>query len=122
MYILNNVDQVQPYFSAHKSLTMEKSHWMSEKMLLTKHNKNYITWFNETVSKESSASEKIKWMSHMPKFNVIFWSAYYITKFSIYKKLKDDRSTTQDSGFVVEVESMYFSSSKDNNHVLASRT
>ena len=57
----------------------------------------------------------------MPKLNVITWSAYDIPKFSFYTKSKDDRSTMQNSGVMVEAESMYFSSSKDNNHVLSSR-
>lgn len=57
----------------------------------------------------------------MPKFNLITWSAYGITKFSFYTKSKDDRRTMQNSGVMVEAESMYFSSSKYNNLVLASR-
>ena len=61
------------------------------------------------------------WLSHMPKFNVITWSAYNIAKYSLYTKSKDGRSTMQNSGVMVEAESAYFSSSKDKNHLLTSR-
>lgn len=57
----------------------------------------------------------------MIKFNVITWNSYDITKFLFYIKSKDDGCTMQNSGVMVEVESMYFSNSKDKNHVLASR-
>lgn len=57
----------------------------------------------------------------MPKFNVITWVAYDIFNFSFYTKSKYDRSTMQNTGIIVEIESMYFSSSKDRNLILASR-
>lgn len=93
---------------------------MNERWLLIKHNKTFITWFNESVSKDSSASKIIKCLSCMPTFNIITWSAYNITKFSFYIKSKDDHNTMQNNGVMVGVESMYFSSSKYNNHVLVS--
>lgn len=57
----------------------------------------------------------------MPKFNVIPLRAYNTTKYSFYTKSKDDLSTVQNSGVMVEVEFVYFSRSKDKNCVLASR-
>ena len=48
----------------------------------------------------------------MPKFNIATWTTYDINKFSFYTKLKDDRCTMKNSRVIVEVESMYFSSSK----------
>lgn len=63
LYILNNSFEVQPYLSAHKSLIKEKFPRMSENLMLTEHNKTFINWFNERVSKYSSASETIKCMS-----------------------------------------------------------
>lgn len=60
-------------------------------------------------------------MSYIPKFKVITWSAYNIPKFSFYTKSNDDCSTMQNRGVMVEAESMYFSSSKNKNLLLASR-
>lgn len=94
---------------------------MSEKLMLTKHYKTFINWFNKTVSKDSNASETITWMSYMPKFNVITQSAYDITKFSFYTKSNNDHSTMQTSRVMTEGESLYFSSFKDKNHVLTCR-
>ena len=122
VYMLKNLDEVKPYLTAHKSLIKKKYLRMNEKWLLTEHNKTFITWFNESVPKESTcASETIKWLSCMSKFNVITWSAYDITRYSFYTKSKDGRSTMKNSGVMVKVESMYFSSAKNNNLVLASR-
>ncbi|KAI5424649.1 hypothetical protein KIW84_030730 [Lathyrus oleraceus] len=61
-------------------------------------------------------------MSYMQIFNVVTWTAYDITNFSFYIKLKDDCSTRQNNGVIVKVESMYFSSSKDKNPILESIT
>lgn len=57
-------------------------------------------------------------MSYIPRFNVITWSAYEISKFQFYTKSKDDLSTMQNNGVMVDAKSMYFSSSKDNNLVM----
>lgn len=67
LYILNNLSEVQPYLTVHKSLIKEKLSWMNERWLLTKHNKTFINWFNKSFSKECSPSDTIKLLSHMPK-------------------------------------------------------
>lgn len=59
-------------------------------------------------------------MSYMPKFNVVTGTVYNISNFSFYAKSKDDRSTMQNSGVMVETESTYFSSSKDKSPKVAS--
>lgn len=60
-------------------------------------------------------------MSYMPKFNVVTWAPYDISKFSFYTKSKDDRSTMHNSRVIVEAQPMYFSSSKDKNSIIESR-
>ena len=121
LYILNNLSEVDPYLTAHKDLIKEQYPRMNEKWLLTEHNRTFIDWFKESISNESGASDICKWLSRLPKFNVITWSAYDIRKYSFCTKSKDDCSTMQNSGVMIEAEYMYFSSSKDNNLVLASR-
>lgn len=71
LYILNNVDEVQPYLSAHKILIKDKFPQMSDKWLLKEHNKIFINLFNERISNDGSAPETIKWMSYMSKFNLV---------------------------------------------------
>lgn len=121
LYILNNVDEVQPYLSTHKRLIKEKYPWMSDKWLLKEHNKNFISWFNERICNDDSASEIIKWILYMPKLNVVTSTAYDTSNISFYTKSKDVHSTMQNSGVMVEAESMYFSSLKDKNHILVCR-
>lgn len=57
----------------------------------------------------------------MSNFKVITWSASNITKFSFHTNSKDEHSTMKNNGVMVEFESMYYSSSKVINYVLASR-
>lgn len=60
-------------------------------------------------------------MSYMSKFNVVTWTAYDISNFSIYTKSKYESSIMQNSEVMIEAKSLYFSSSKHKNHILASR-
>lgn len=92
---------------------------MNDKWLLTEHNKKFISLFNKRISNDDGASKIIKWLSYMPKFNVITWTTYDISDFSFYTKTKDNCSIIQNSGVMVEAESMYFSTLKDNNPILA---
>ena len=59
LYILNNIDEFEPYLSTHKRVIKEKYPRMSEKWLLKDNNKNFISWFNERISNDDSASEKL---------------------------------------------------------------
>ena len=93
---------------------------MNDKWLLTQHNKKFISWFNKRISNDDSASEIIKWLLYMPKFNIIIWTAYNISNFSFYTKEKDDHSIMQNNEVMVDAKSVYFSSSKDKNPILVS--
>ena len=66
---------------------------MSDMLLLKNHNKKFIDWFNKEISNDDSASETIKQLFYIPKFNMITWTAYNIGHFSFYTKSKDDCST-----------------------------
>jgi len=48
---------------------------------------------------------------------VITWFGYDINKFSFYTNIEDKKSAMQNSGVTFEVESMHFTSLKDNNFV-----
>ena len=93
---------------------------MHDKWLLTQYNQKFISWFNKRIYIDDGASEAIKWLLYMPKFNVITWKTYnIISNYSFYTKAKDGRSTMQNNRVMVEAKSKYFSSLKDNNPVLA---
>ena len=49
---------------------------------------------------------------------MIVCNGYFINNCSFYTKSLDDRSTVQNSGVMVEAESMQFSTAKDNNPLL----
>lgn len=92
---------------------------MNDKWLLTRHNKEFISWFNKRNSNDDGASEILKRLSYIQKFIVITWKTYNIFNHSFYIKAKDDGSIMQNNGVMVEVKSMYFSSLKDKNPILA---
>nr|XP_004516691.1 uncharacterized protein LOC101514781 [Cicer arietinum] len=120
LYILNNIDEVQPYLSTHKSIVKENYPRMNEKWLLNEHNKTFLKWFKETILTNNATSDTLKWLANGPHFDVITWTGYDINNFTFYTKSQDDSSTIQNSGVMVVAESMHFSSSKDKNHVTAS--
>ena len=72
-YILNNLSVVEPYIATHKKVIKKKYPRMNDK-LLTRHNKEFISWFNMRISNDDCAFETIKWLSYMPKFTVITWT------------------------------------------------
>jgi hypothetical protein len=50
LYILNNIDEVQPYISTHKRIVKETYSRMNEKWVLKEHNKTFLKWFKETIT------------------------------------------------------------------------
>ena len=120
LYILNNIEEVEPYLSTHKTVVKSKHPRMNEKWVLKEHNKTFLSWFKTRVMDDDTASDTIKWLAHGPRFNVLRWSGYDINKFSFYTKSQDDKSTVQNSGVMIMASAMHFSSSNDKNPVLAS--
>ncbi|KAI5442334.1 hypothetical protein KIW84_011414 [Lathyrus oleraceus] len=109
-YILNNLSVVEPYMATHKEVIKKKYPRMNDKLLLTQHNKEFISWFDMRISNDYYASEIIKWLLYMPNFTLITWTTCKISNYSFYIKAKDDCSTMQNSKVMVETESVYFSS------------
>lgn len=121
-YILNNLSVIEPYIATHKIIITKKYPQMNDKRLLTRHNKEFIGWFNNRISNDDGASENIKWLSYIPKFIVNTWTTYNISNYFFYTKAKDDHSIMQNSWVMVEAVSMCFSSLKDKNLILATTT
>jgi len=119
-YILNNTNDVIPYIDSHKSLLKSTNPRANEKWLLIEHNKTFMKWFKEKISQEDCDVEHLKWLARGPNFDVITWTGYDINMLSFYTKVEDDKSTMQNSGVTLEAKSMHFSSSKDNNPIMAS--
>jgi len=61
----------------------------------------------------------LKLLARGPNFDDITWSGYDINKLSFYTNTENQKSTMQNSGVTLEAESMHFTSSKDNNLVMA---
>ena len=120
LYILNNTDEVQPYLAAHKVIVKDINPRMNEKWLLNEHNKTFLKWFKETILNDNTASVELNWLAEEPNFDVITWTGYDINNFSFSTKTQDDKSAFQNSGVMVVAEGMHFSSSKDQNPVMAS--
>jgi len=90
----------------------------NEKWLLTEHNKKFLKWFKEKIGEEDCDVDELKWLARGPNFDVITWSGYDINKFSFIQTLRIKKSTMQNNGVTLEIKSMHFASSKDNNLVM----
>ena len=122
LYILNNTDEVISYIEAHKVIVKANNLRQEEKWVLMEHNRTFMPWFKDEVFKDSTASETLTWLAAGLKFDVISCTAYEVNNSIFYTKSLDEKSTIQNSGVTLKVESMQFSSSKDTNHVLGSMT
>lgn len=55
-YILNNISVVEPYIATYKTVIKKKYPQMNDKWLLTRNNKEFISWFNKWISNDDGAS------------------------------------------------------------------
>ena len=55
-----------------------------------------------------------------PKRNAITWQGYDINKYSFYTKSQDDKSTMQNNGVSLRVESQHFTTVHDDKPCVAS--
>jgi len=115
-FVLNNIDDVLPYIDEHKMLLKTMNSRANEKWLLNEHNKTFLKWFKQKLFENDCDVDDLKWLAQGPNFDFITWSGYDINKFNFYTNTQ--KSTMQNSGVTLEVESMHFASSKDNNHVM----
>jgi len=116
---LNNTDDALPYIDEHKMLLKTMNPRTNEKWLLNEDNKTFLKWFKQKILQNDCDFDDLKWLARGPNFDVITWSGYDINKFSFYINTEDQKSTMQNSGVTLEIESMHFASSKDNNLVMA---
>jgi len=79
-----------------------------------------MSWFKQQIMNDPSTSEILTWLANSLKFHVLCCSRYEVNGCLFYTKSQDDRSTMQNSGVTLEAESMQFSTSKYQNHVVGS--
>ena len=72
--------------------------------------------------KDSTTSETLTWLAVGLKFNVISSTGYEMNNYIFYMSCMDEKSTIQNCGVTLEVESIQFSTSKDTNPVVGSMT
>ena len=116
---MNNVDEVQDNINAHKEAVRKENSRMTEQRLITEHTKTFANWFKQKVKGEECVSDTIKWLARSPEVDVITWNSYVINGYTFYMKSLDDRSIIQNSGVMLEAESIHFSNSKDKKQRLA---
>ena len=81
-----------------------------------------MPWFKDEVLKDLIASKILTWLVVGLKFDVISCKAYEVNNCIFYTKSMDEKSTIQNFGVTLEVESMQLLTSKDTNPVLGSMT
>ena len=73
----------------------------------------------ELAHPENTISQQIRWLAHEPKREVLSYSGYGIGGYYYNIRDHDSRSTTQNSGVMVEAESLHMSTAKDKNPIYA---
>ena len=119
---MNNTDEDISYIEAHKAIVKANNPRQTEKWVLMEHNRTFKPWFKDEVFKDSTASGTLTWLAAGLKFDAISCTAYKVNNCIFYTKSMDEKSTSQNSGVTLEVESMQFSTLKDTNPVLGSMT
>jgi len=119
-YILNNVDEVQPYLEHHKKILKDNNPRMTERLLLKEHNKTFMKWFQEQIVGDNTVSDTLKWLARGPNFDIVCSTGFDINNYSFYVKSLDDKSTVQNSGVMLFANAMHFSKVNDKNPILAS--
>ena len=115
LYILNNSNEVLPYIVRHQALVKKSNPKMTKNRVLKEHNKTFLNWFKDIILSDHNASETLWKLADEPKSNVITWQGYNINKYSFYTKSQDNKSTMQNSGVSLRVESQYFAIVHDDN-------
>jgi len=78
----------------------------------------FLKWFKQKVLQNDCDVDDLKWLARGLNFDIITWSGYDIN-FSFYINTEDQKIEMQNSGVTLEIESIHFASSKDNNPVMA---
>jgi len=93
---------------------------MMNNRVLKEHNKTFLNWFKDAIFGYDNASEMLRKLVDGPKRNVITWQGYNINKYLFNTKSQDKKSTTQNSGVRVKVESQHFATVHNDNPCLVS--
>ena len=65
-----------------------------------------MSWFKSEILKDLQCSETLMWLANGLKFDVIYCIGYEINNCTFCTKSLDDKSTVQNSGVSLEVESL----------------
>ncbi|RDY05722.1 hypothetical protein CR513_10408, partial [Mucuna pruriens] len=96
---------VHKHFEEDKSLNKQKiDHQRTQQKILN--------WFKSQNLNDNTIFETIKWLVHVPNFDV--------NKFSFYTKAQDNKSIVQNNVVMVVAKLVHFSTLKDKNVVMAS--
>ena len=113
-YVLQNTTVVDPYMCEHLSFvrTLYPTKAKNEKWLQAEHKRSFSSWFKrkietELARPENRISQQIRWLAHEPKREVLSYSGYGIGGYYYNTSDHDSRSTTQNSGVMMEAESLH---------------
>ena len=110
-YILNNTDAVAPFISEHIETLRRANPRLLEKSLLILHKNTFAGWFKRRIINDNTVSQTIKWLAAGPNTDVVCWSAYDINNYCFHTKSQDAVSTMQNSGVMLEADTVHISRS-----------
>jgi len=108
------------YIDAHNKKLIAMNPKINMMRVLQEHNRTFINWFRETIFVDDGASKTLRLLAVGPNLNVPTWKRYDINNYSFYTKSQDDKSSMQNNGVTVDVDSYHFCSALDNILIRAS--
>ena len=102
---MNNTNEVIPYIETHKAIVKEYNPRQAEKWVLMEHNRTFMPWFKDEVLKDSTASKTLTWLAAGLKFDVSC-TTYEVNNCIFHTKSMDEKTTVQNFGVTLEVESI----------------
>uniref|UniRef100_A0A803N0V5 Transposase-associated domain-containing protein n=1 Tax=Chenopodium quinoa TaxID=63459 RepID=A0A803N0V5_CHEQI len=120
-------EDVDPYVEEHLAFLRDLNPRKSEIWIAEEHNRSFVEWFQLRIADElakspSHVSDRVKWLSRGPCFEVLSYSSYQINGYTFYTKDRDKETTMQNSGVSVLAQAMHISSGKDKNPIYADMT
>ncbi|XP_026417227.1 uncharacterized protein LOC113312705 [Papaver somniferum] len=123
-YVMQNTPEIEPYIDRHK-LYLETNYSTKKRVWLEKeHSNTFGAWLKNEVEKEladdrESISENLRWISHVPHYEVTKYTVYRINGYLFRTRSRDGR-IHQNSGVSVAENDMHISRDDDVTYGKAS--
>ncbi|GJZ93180.1 uncharacterized protein Tco_0665245 [Tanacetum coccineum] len=102
--VLEHMTCVAPYIQEHMKMLRAKNIGRTETWYTKRHNEQFATWLKDKVASnmgQPNVDRIVERLGEGPKLLVKTYQGYEINGYTFYTKMKDEKSTVQNSGVTV---------------------